>query len=94
MKDSFNIMNLIKCPYEWLPKDNPDTYVIRPQPLKGTLFVTFENLEMVTVTVQGTVEPLCCWFSEAKEISVKIMVLTIPICKAETFILSKFICSE
>lgn len=55
MKDAFNVMNLIKCPYEALPKDNPDTYIMRPIPLKGTLFVSFDNLEFITgqVRVRG-----------------------------------------
>jgi hypothetical protein len=44
MKEAFSVMNFIKCQYEVLPKDDPDSYVIRPKPLKGTLFVSFDNL--------------------------------------------------
>jgi hypothetical protein len=55
MKKKFNAMNLIRCPYEALPKDNPDTYIIRPKPLKGTLFVSFDNLGFISgqVRVRG-----------------------------------------
>ena len=28
MKKAFNVMNFIKCLYEVLPKDDPDSYVI------------------------------------------------------------------
>ena len=53
--EAFNVMNLIKCSYEVLPKDNPDTYVMRPKPLKGTLFVSFDNLGFLSgqVRVRG-----------------------------------------
>lgn len=55
MKEAFNVMNLIRCPYDALPKDNPDTYVIRPKPLKGTLFVSLDNLGFMSgqVRVRG-----------------------------------------
>jgi hypothetical protein len=55
MKQTFNVMNLIKCPYEALPRDNPDTYIIMPRPLKGTLFVSFNNLGYISgqVRVRG-----------------------------------------
>ena len=36
MKEAFNVMNLIRCTYEALPKDKPDTYIIMPKPLKVT----------------------------------------------------------
>src|ERR671910_1672731 len=55
MKEAFNIMNLIRCSYEALPIDDPDSYVIRPKPLKGTLFVSFDNLGFISgqVRVRG-----------------------------------------
>jgi hypothetical protein len=55
MKEAFNVMNLIKCQYEVLPKDDPDSYVIRPKPLKGTLFVSFDNLGFISgqIRVRG-----------------------------------------
>lgn len=55
MKEAFNVMNLIRCPYDVLPKGSPDTYVIMPKPLKGALFVTFENLGFISgqVRVRG-----------------------------------------
>jgi hypothetical protein len=55
MKKKFNAMNLIRCSYEALPKDNPDTYIIMPKPLKGTLFVSFDNLGFISgqVRVRG-----------------------------------------
>ena len=52
MKEVFNVMNFIRCPYEALPKDNPDTYVMRPKPLKGTLFVSFDNLGFLSGQVR------------------------------------------
>ena len=48
MKEVLNLLNLIRCPYEAIPKDNPDTYVIRPKPLKGTLFISFDNLGFIS----------------------------------------------
>ena len=55
MMEAFNVMNFIKCQYEVLPKHNPDSYVIRPKPLKGTLFVSFDNLGFISgqVRVKG-----------------------------------------
>ena len=43
MKATFNVMDLIRCPYDTLPREKPDTYIILPKPLKGTLFVSFDN---------------------------------------------------
>lgn len=37
MKATFNVMDLIRCPYDTLPREKPDTYIILPKPLKGTL---------------------------------------------------------
>jgi hypothetical protein len=50
-------MNFIKCPYEALPSDDPDSYVIRPKPLNGALFVSFNNLGFISgqVRVRGKV---------------------------------------
>jgi hypothetical protein len=55
MKETFNVMNLIRCPYEALPKDNPEIYVILPKPLKGILFISFNNLGFISgeVRVRG-----------------------------------------
>ena len=55
MMEAFNVMNFIRCPYDSLPKDSPDTYIIMPKPLKGALFVTFENLGFISgqVRVRG-----------------------------------------
>jgi hypothetical protein len=55
MKEIFNVMNLVKCSYDTLPRDNPDTYIILPKPLKGTLFVSFDNLGYMSgqVRVRG-----------------------------------------
>jgi hypothetical protein len=55
MTGAFNVLNLIRCPYEMIPKDNPDTYVIRPKPLKGILAVSFNNLGFMSgqVKVRG-----------------------------------------
>ena len=55
MKETINVMDLVKCPYDTVPRDNPDTYVIRPEPVKGTLFVTFGNLGFMSgqVRVRG-----------------------------------------
>ena len=55
MKKAFNVMNLIRCPLEAFPKDNPDIYVIRPKPLKGVLFVSFDNLGFISgqIRVRG-----------------------------------------
>lgn len=55
MKGVFNVMNLIRCPYEALPQVEPDTYIIMPKPLKGTLFVSFDNLGFMSgqVRVRG-----------------------------------------
>jgi hypothetical protein len=55
MKKTFNVMNLIKCPYEALPKDNPEIYVIVPKLLKGILFISFNNLVFISgqVRVRG-----------------------------------------
>jgi hypothetical protein len=47
MKEAFNVMNLIRCPYGVLPKDSTDTYIIMPKPLKGTLFVSFDNFGFI-----------------------------------------------
>ena len=52
MSEAFNVLNLIRCPYEAIPKDNPDTYVIRPKPLKGTLSVSFDNLGFMSGQVK------------------------------------------
>jgi hypothetical protein len=52
MKEVFNVMNLIRCQYEVLPKDNPDSYIIRPKPLKGALFVSFDNLGFISGQVR------------------------------------------
>ena len=43
MKATFNVMDLICCPYDTLPREKPDSYIILPKPLKGTLFVSFDN---------------------------------------------------
>ena len=55
MSGPFNVLNLIRCPYEVIPKNNPDTYVIRAKPLKGTLSVSFDNLGFMSgqVKVRG-----------------------------------------
>ena len=55
MKETINVMELVKCPYDTVPRDNPDTYVIRPEPVKGTLFVTFDNLGFISgqIRVRG-----------------------------------------
>jgi hypothetical protein len=55
MKKAFNVMNIIMCPHETVPKDSPDTYIIMPKPLKVALFVTFENLGFMSgqVRVRG-----------------------------------------
>jgi hypothetical protein len=50
MKEAFNVMNLIRCPYEVLPKDSTDTYIIMPKPLKGTLFVSILDLYVGTIS--------------------------------------------
>ena len=41
--DTFNVMNLIKCPFELFPKDNPDRYIMSTNPITGILFVTYNN---------------------------------------------------
>jgi hypothetical protein len=43
MKATFNVMDLIRCPYDTLPREKQDTYIILPKPLKGTLFVSLDN---------------------------------------------------
>jgi hypothetical protein len=55
MKETFNVMDLIKCPYYAIPKDNPEAYVILPKPLKDILFVSFNNLGFISghVRVRG-----------------------------------------
>jgi hypothetical protein len=53
MKEAFNVMNFIKCPYEALPSDDPDSYIIRPKPLKGALFVSFNNLGFISGQARG-----------------------------------------
>lgn len=47
MRVVFNVLNLLIYPYEIIPKNNPDTYVISPKPLKGTLYISFDNLGFV-----------------------------------------------
>ena len=41
--DTFNVMNLIKCPFELFPKDNPDRYILSTNPITSILFVTYNN---------------------------------------------------
>ena len=55
MKETFNVMDLIRCPYETLPKDNPEAYVIVPKPLTGILFVSFNNRGFISgqIRVRG-----------------------------------------
>ena len=55
MKQEFDVMNLIKCPYETVPSYKPDSYIIRPKPLKGIVFVSFKNIEFMSgqIRVRG-----------------------------------------
>jgi hypothetical protein len=48
MKQAFDVMSLIRCPFETIPRDKPDSYVIRPKPVKGTLSVSFDNLGFIS----------------------------------------------
>lgn len=46
------VMDLIRCSYVAIPNNSADTYIILPRPLKGTLFVSFDNLGFLSGQVR------------------------------------------
>jgi hypothetical protein len=55
MKQAFNVLSLIRCLIETIPRDRPDSYVIRPNPVKGIFSISFDNLGFISgdVRVRG-----------------------------------------